>query len=450
MSLSPKLKMAAAITRVVGVDPNSSDAAKRGIAPYFGAILRGLVRREMTDDMRFVFELKGMKPTLCVTEDGVLYWAPEYVDTYSDDRIDYLAYDLVHEVMHVALKHTERMRALGIVPEPTEEYVAKSTLANLAQDACIDEDLDKMIIASGGKPPTDWVTPATLQQPPGLVFEERYRRLLKEAQKQQASGSGSGSGSKKVPPKPGRGWCGGCAGHPQPGEPQKTPEGRSQAEMDRFRRETASAIKEASNKSRGLVPDSLVRWAEEELAPPKIPWREMLARVVRGAVARRAGHTDLAWTRPSRRQGGVGYGVGRPVMPSFTAYTPEVAFATDTSGSMGAAELSDALSEVDGVLKATGANITFLSCDAEVHGISKIKNVQEAMKLLKGGGGTMLEPAVKAMSELKPKPNIAIIATDGYCDDPPNYGLDLIIVVVGGNRAYKPTHGEVVYADDQG
>lgn len=444
--------MAAAVTRVVGVDPNSSDPNKRGIAPYFGAVLRGLVRREMPDEMRAVFALRGTKPTLCVTENGILFWAPEYVDSFGDDRINYLAYDLVHEVMHVVLKHLERSRALGIVPEMTEDFFAKSTLANLAQDACIDEDLDKMIIASGDKPPTDWVTPAALKQPPGLVFEERYRLLLKEMQKQSGgSGSGSGqSGSKKVPPKPGRGWCGGCAGHPHPGEPQKTPGGRSQAEMDRFRRETANAIKDTAAKGRGLVPDSLVRWAEEELAPPKIPWQEKLSRVVRGTVARRAGHTDLAWTRPSRRQGGVGYGIGRPVMPSFTAYTPEVAFAVDTSGSMGAADLSAACAEVDGVLKATGSNITFLACDAVVHGINKVKSVQEAMKLLKGGGGTVLEPAVKAMSELKPKPSIAIVATDGYCDDPPNYGLDLIFVVVGGNRAFKPTHGEVVYADDKG
>lgn len=434
--------MAAAITKIVGVDANSSDPNKRGIAPYFGAILRGLIRREMTDDMRFVFELKGMKPTLCVTEDGVLYWAPEYVDTYSDDRITYLAYDLVHEVMHVALKHTERMRALGIVPEATEEYVAKSTLANLAQDACIDEDLDKMIIASGGKPPTDWVTPATLKQPPGLVFEERYRRLLQEAQK-QAGGGG------KVPPKPGKGWCGGCAGHPQPGEPQKTPEGHSQAEMDRMRRETASAIKEASSKSRGLVPDSLVRWAEEELAPPKIPWREMLARVVRGAVARRAGHTDLAWTRPSRRQGGVGYGVGRPVMPSFTAYTPEVGVIIDSSGSMSAADLTAALAEVQGVLRATGANITLCVCDAAVHGIKPIKTVAEATKMLKGGGGTAMAPAFEAVAQLKPLPSICITMTDGYIDQPAEPPFDTIWCIIGQNKGFSMPYGEVVFVEPE-
>lgn len=452
MGLNTKLKMAAAVTRVVGVDANSGDSNKRGLAPYFGAALRGLIRREMSDEMRAVFAMRGMKPTLCVSEDGILYWAPEYVDSFGDDRITYLAYDLLHEVMHVVLRHLERTRALGIVPEPTEEYFAKATLANLASDACANEELEKMIVASGNKPPTDWVTPATLKQPLGLVFEERYRLLLKEAEKQQQSGdqNGGGSGSKKMKPKPGHGWCGGCAGHPQPGEPQgKTPEGRSQAEMDRFRREVANAVKDTASRNRGLVPDSLVRWADEELAPPKIPWQEKLSRVIRGAVARRAGHADLTWGRPSRRQGGVGYGIGRPVMPSLYAPTPEVAFATDTSGSMGAAELSAALAEVNGVLKATGANITFLSCDAEVHGITKIKSVQEAMKLLKGGGGTILEPAVKAMSELKPQPSIAIVATDGYCDDPPNYGLDLIFVVVGGNRAYKPTHGEVVYADDE-
>ena len=442
--------MAAAVTRVVGVDPNSSDPNKRGIAPYFGAVLRGLVRREMPDEMRAVFALRGTKPTLCVTENGILFWAPEYVDSFGDDRINYLAYDLVHEVMHVVLKHLERSRALGIVPEMTEDFFAKSTLANLAQDACIDEDLDKMIIASGGKPPTDWVTPATLNQPPGLVFEERYRRLLQEAQKQAGGGGGgNGSGSKKVPPKPGKGWCGGCAGHPQPGEPQKTPEGHSQAEMDRMRRETASAIKDAASKSRGIVPDSLVRWAEEELAPPKIPWQEILARTIRGVVARRAGHTDLAWTRPSRRQGGIGFGVGRPVMPSFTAYTPEVGVVIDTSGSMSSADLAAALAEVQGVLRATGANITLCVCDAAVHGVKPIKTVAEATKMLKGGGGTAMAPAFEAVAQLRPLPSICITMTDGYIDQPAEPPFDTIWCIIGQNKGFSMPYGEVVFVEPE-
>lgn len=450
MGLNTKLKMAAAVTRVVGVDANSGDSNKRGLAPYFGAALRGLIRREMSDEMRAVFAMRGMKPTLCVSEDGILYWAPEYVDSFGDDRITYLAYDLLHEVMHVVLRHLERTRALGIVPEPTEEYFAKATLANLASDACANEELEKMIVASGNKPPTDWVTPATLKQPLGLVFEERYRLLLKEAEKQQQSGdqNGGGSGSKKMKPKPGHGWCGGCAGHPQPGEPQgKTPEGRSQAEMDRFRREVANAVKDTASKSRGLVPDSLVRWAEEELAPPKIPWQEKLARVIRGAVAYRSGHTDLTWNRPSRRQGGVGYGIGRPVMPSLHAPIVHAAVIIDSSGSMSSADLAAALSEVQGVLNATGANITLCVCDAAVHGIKPIKTVAEATKMLKGGGGTAMAPALAAVEKLKPMPSICIVMTDGYIDQPPEPAFDTIWCIIGQNKGFSMPYGEVVLVE---
>jgi predicted metal-dependent peptidase len=445
MALSPKLKLSAAITRVVGVDANSSDPNKRGIAPYFGAVLRGLVRREMPDEMRAVFALRGLTPTLGVSEDGVLMWAPEFVSTFADDRITDLAYILVHEVMHIVLKHHERSRALGIVPDASEDFFAKTTVANMAQDACINEELEKLITLSGGKPPTDWVLPATLQQPNGLVFEERYRLLMKEVEKQRAANGGS----KKVPPKPGKGWCGGCSGHPQPGEPQKSPDGRSQAEMDRFRRETASAVKDTASKSRGFVPDSLVRWAEEELAPAKIPWQEKLARVIRGAVAFRSGSADLTWNRPSRRQGGVGYGVGRPVMPSLHAPVPVVACALDVSGSMSSDLLAEALSEIQGVLRAVGAQVTLVICDAEVHGIKPIKTIQEAMKMMVGGGGTVLEPAIKAMADLKPKPSVAIILTDGYCDDPSSYGLDLIWTIVGGNTGFKPTNGDVIYVEKE-
>ena len=110
--------------------------------------------------------------------------------------------------------------------------------------------------------------------------------------------------------------------------------------------------------------------------------------------------------------------------------------------------LEAALSEVQGVLKAVGAQITFVVCDAAVHGIKPVRTIKEAMGMMVGGGGTMLEPAVKAMSELKPKPSIAIILTDGYCDDPPNHGLNLVWTIVGGNKDFAPTHGDVIQVEE--
>lgn len=454
MALSPRGKLAAAIVRVVGVDPYSTEPAKRGLAPYFGSILRGLIRREMTEADEAVFVARGMKPTMGVSRDGILSWSRTYVDGFADDKLHELAYSLYHEVMHVALKHHERAEALGIVPEMTDDYFAKSTIANLAMDACDNEEIEKVARAVGDfKIPKWWVLPETLNQPRGLVFEERYRRLLKDVQEEQKKGGGGpgGQSGKKVQPGAGKGYCGGCAGHPQPGEPEggKSEEGRSEAEMERFRKESAAMVKEMASKDRGLVPDSLQRWAEELLKPATIPWREKLARIVRGAVAYKSGASDLTFTRMSRRQAGVGYGVGRPVIPALHAPVPNVAVCVDTSGSMSSDDLAAALSEVQGVLAATGSNVTFLACDAAVHGIKVVKDVHEAAAMLKGGGGTAMAPAMTAIEKLRPIPSIAIFLTDGYIDQPPEPSFSVIWAIIGDCKDFKMPYGDVVFVRDE-
>lgn len=454
MGLSPRDKLAAAVVRVVGVDPYSSEPAKRGLAPYFGSILRGLIRREMTEADEALFTTRGMKPTMGVSRDGVLTWSRTYVDGFADDKLHELAYSLFHEVMHVALKHIDRMEALGIVPEATDDYFAKATIANLAQDACANEEIEKVGKAVGDfKIPKDWIMPETLNQPRGLVFEERYRRLLADVKKEQQKNGGSG---KKVQPGAGRGYCGGCAGHPQPGEPEggKSEEGRSEAEMERFRKESAAMVKEMAGKDRGLVPDSLQRWAENLLKPAMIPWREKLARIVRGAVAYKSGASDLTFSRMSRRQGGIGYGIGRPIVPALHAPVPEVSVLIDVSGSVSQEQLTTAASELQGILSATGANVLVATVDAALQGIRECRTIQDAVALFTGGGGTVLIHGWNALLKRKPPAGVIIAMTDGEIggagDGYPAQEPDasVIWVVVGKNDSFAPPYGEVVFTKD--
>ena len=81
MALSPKERLAAAINRVVDPTRNSRTGQPNGIAPYFGAILRGLIRRQIDGDMATIMEASGMTPTLAVSKDGVLWWSPKFIET---------------------------------------------------------------------------------------------------------------------------------------------------------------------------------------------------------------------------------------------------------------------------------------------------------------------------------------------------------------------------------
>lgn len=424
--LTPSQKLSAAIMRVV--EPPVA------IAPYFGAVLRGLVRREMSADTEAALVSMGMKPTLFVTSDGIMQWSASFIE--SIDVVE-VAWSLIHEVGHVVLNHHSRALAAGIPPIlSTPEDVSDSRLWNLAGDASWNSELRKM---NGAKLPGFWVMPETLEQKEGLVVEERYNLLKQRVKKLQ----------KELQNALGSGGCGSCSGHPVPGEPEggkKNEDGRSEAEMARMRKQVAEDIQ--SCKQRGTIPDSLQRWADSYLAPPKIDWRTKLARLVRGAVAFRSGQADFTWSKMSRRQAGVGYGIGRPVIPALHSPVPSVGVIIDTSGSMGEMALSAALSEVRGVLSAVGAGVTVCICDAQVHGIQRVDSVEAAAKMLKGGGGTAMSPALKAVTELKEKISVAIVITDGYIDDPPEPPFSVVWCIVGGNTSFKPQYGDTVFVDE--
>lgn len=389
----------------------------------------------------------GMAPTLAVSSDGVLWWYPKFVSGLTSDE---LAGVLVHEAMHLALKHNDRAVAQGITPDlikASPEGFTKARLWNIAGDLSINQEVRKFATL-----PKDGCFPENFKLPLGLATEEYYRLLQQEHQKQQQQAKGQGGEPQEQPGGAGSGACGGCAGNPVPGEPgpnKAKGEGRSEAELERMRRATAEAVQEHAAKSKGDVPASLKRWADEMLKPAKIPWRQKLARLVRGAVAYRAGATDFTWSRMSRRQSGVGFGVGRAVIPATHSPQPNVAVVIDTSGSMGEDDLAAGLSELQGVLDAVGAQVTFVVCDAMVHGIKPVKTAREAMGMLKGGGGTAMEPALDEIAKLQPKVSVAVVLTDGYIDDPPEYAFNVIYCIIGKNTSFTPRFGEAVFVDDE-
>lgn len=454
-ALSPRALLSAAMVRACDGTVNKITGQPSGIAPYFASILHGLIRREMTDDMRSAFEAMGKKPTIGVTRDGVLIWAPEFVASCSTEE---LALVLVHEAMHVAMEHAKRGEALGIVPDCTPdklaELITSASRWNKAADCAINDQLRKI----GTLPHTEHICfPEKFGLPPNLTAEEYYYLLQEQEQKQeQGGGKGAGKGQGKGG-KPsageegaGHGHCGGVACRPLPGEDPagKDPEGRSEVEMERFRHAAAEAVRDFASKHRGLVPAGLERWADDKLKPARIPWQEKLGRLVRGAVAYKAGAVDYTWSRVSRRQAGVGFGPGRPVVPALHAPKPRVAVVVDTSGSMGEQQLGDALSETQGILSSAGAEVVFCVCDAEVHGIKEVGDIREAMGMLKGGAGTAMAPALQAVADLKQRPSVCVVMTDGYIDDPPEPPFAVVWCIVGGERGFTRAYGDVVFVDD--
>lgn len=398
-------------------------------ATYFRAALFALIPREMP----------GLG-TVAVTEHGILMWDPQALSQWTVPQI---AGALIHEVGHLLRDHAARGRKMA----PTDPRGW-----NMAGDAEINDDLKE----GGWELPFEWYTPGAEKKEDGkfcilpacfgckdgLTAEEYYHNIPKKMK------GNKGQGAAGV----GTGRCGSAGGNPVEGEPKdgKGMDGRSEAEIKRMQREVAEAIHEEAAKGRGTVPGGWVRWAGEHMKPPKVRWQDELARECRSAIAYRPGAIDYRYDRPTRRQGALGYGVGHPVLPCMRSPIPKVAFVIDTSGSMGTEEMTSALREGQGVLAAVGAQITFISIDADVHAVKQVRRWREIANNLKGGGGTDFRPAFEQLMKGNPRPDVVIFVTDG-CGPAPEVQppFKVIWLLVGQYKQRPCTWGRFIEINEE-
>lgn len=398
-------------------------------APYLASAIHHLV----------YWEAPGLG-TFAVTADSLLLYDPAVLDQWSTDET---AGVLVHEVCHVLREHARRAeRAKVQVDGP------QGRLWNVACDAEINDDLASWSL------PGEHVLPANFGQPDGQTAEVYYRALLQQ-QPQQAPQNQPGQGQPgQGQPAPGTegARCGSATGVPHPGEAQhaKAAEaagvgGRTPTEQHIARRATAEAV-QAHAKTAGRMPGGLSRWAEQVLGPPVVRWQDRLARVARRSVADRAGSVDYTYSRPSRRQAAAGLTPGSPVLPTMRAPDPRVMLAVDTSGSMSRSDLGEALAEAQGIFRATGREVDLCVFDAAVHALKPVRTVREAGRALVGGGGTSFAPVIRAAEQRRPRPDVLIIATDGYASPPPQpRGINVIWLLVGASAKRPVSWGEAVY-----
>ena len=176
----------------------------------------------------------------------------------------------------------------------------------------------------------------------------------------------------------------------------------------------------------------------EALKPPKVRWSAILSRTLRKSMeASIRGRDDYSMSRPNRRYMSYDF-----IAPSFVAYIPKIRYIIDTSGSMiGNHCFERVLSECNGILKNIKGKIQVSTIDSQEQGepiyTNSIKDVQNN---LSGGGGTDMSVALDryAQESKKDRPDLMIVATDGYWNwpqfldklrDPRCKGLDVIILI---------------------
>jgi predicted metal-dependent peptidase len=301
---------------------------------------------------------------------------------------------LVHLACHLLQQHAKRAQALRLSP-------ADAALWADAADAEINDDL----VPAGLDLPGRAVLPRDFGAPTGRLAEY-YLDLLRQCPPNLGAEDGNGAVAAVR--------CGdemdcGLSADGQPRADSSRDGGLDDWEADLLR---ALVARDVLSHDVGAVPAGLRRWAAGAAAP-RADWRRLLAAELRRAVADVAGAVDYSYSRPARR---VAAGV---ILPALRRPVPHIAVVCDTSGSMSDDLLAAALAEVAGLLGSLGMarQLRVIACDAAAGTAQRVTSARQVQ--LTGGGGTDMGAGIAAASELRPRPAVTVVLTDGYTPWPP-------------------------------
>jgi Mg-chelatase subunit ChlD len=321
----------------------------------------------------------------------------------------------VHVSWHLLHDHAERAR---------DQRVDAAT-ADAWKHAC--DIAIEHTLRPDGLAPEGLATSDALGLPCGLSAEQYYATL---------SGLPACCGESSEPaadPGCGSGCDGLARAHELPPGLDVGEIGR--AESRQIRRLVAIAYREHIT-SRGDTPGNAWRWTQDILEP-NIAWEPLLGAAVRRAVAWTTGNTHYTYTRRSRRQSAL----PEVLLPGTRRPVPNIAFVIDTSGSVDDTLLARALGEVDGALRGlgvSGSSVTVLACDAAVQTVERVRHARDAK--LAGGGGTDMRAGLAGAAELRPRPDVIVVFTDGYTPWPsePPPSAAVIAAILGRNGHTLP------------
>ena len=337
-----------------------------------------------------------------------VYLDPEVV---IDMDVPTIGFWLIHQVSHLLREHADRYPGGGS-PQPTGPLSATGRDQqrwNLAADAEINDDL---MTGATGKPESA-VTPRSLGFADSWTAEQYWDALGGAAEDrhpdEQAGQAPADCGS-------------GCDGEQRPWDSDQPGLGDTAQKL--LERDVAHRIKE-HQRNYGNTPAGWQRWAQEILEPP-VSWQRLLAAAVRRGVADIAGRVDFSYRKPSRRSSVV----GDVILPSLRQPLPKVAMVLDTSGSMDDRLLAQSLAEVDGVLRGLGVgrrNLNIVCCDAMAFESQKVMQARDVQLL--GGGGTDMGAGLAKAAEIRPRPDLIVVLTDGHTPWPqaPPRGIRVIV-----------------------
>lgn len=336
------------------------------------------------------------------TDGEKICFSPKFMESLSDSELDFV---LMHEVMHVALKHCNR----GL------KY--NQELFNIACDIVVNSNILKSkgmnldAIKVNGN-----ISMHQIEGKEGYLFtaEEVYEKLLKNGNILPSLGF----------------------------------DDHSKWEMDKEREDDVNAkiiaIKDMEDRAHqngkpgvGSIPVGVERLVKE-LKESRVNWRELLNEFIEFEI------NDYTFLPPDRRYDAEFF------MPSFSEMDEnleDVLFMVDTSGSMTIEDITLVYSEINGAIQAFDGRLKGLIgfFDAKVYDPIPFDSSIDLTKIIpKGGGGTSFHNVFRYVMQMENKPKYLIILTDGYASFPKEEekgNIPLLWLLT--NDEVKPPYGKV-------
>lgn len=350
-------------------------------------------------------------PTAATDGRNVTY-GRKFIEGLSDPELRFL---ILHENYHKAFRHLSTWRHL---------YKKNPQLANVACDHVINIALKDLDDNEG-----------FIKMPPRGCYDERFRgmdagQVYRILEQEQKAGGGKGNGK------------GGGEGFDE--HDWDAAEEMTEAEQKEVQAAIDTALRQGAilaGKRKGQLDRAL-----GELLEPKINWREALREFVMSVTA---GKDQSTWRTVNRR-----FISQRLYMPgSYSETVGRVVVAVDTSGSIGSAELVEALSEIKSIcetVKPEAVDLLYWDHVVQAHEMYGVHELDQLVTSTrpKGGGGTTTSCVTSHMRENQMKAECAIVFTDGYVGN--DWGGDwpcpVLFVIAGGNKVVAPV-GKTIHLD---
>ena len=339
--------------------------------------------------------------TACVNARGQVYFNPDFAESLTDLQLMFV---LAHEVSHVAFGHFDRRAHRN------------HFLWNVANDFVINAMLKDAFAHDAAVPDGALLDPSF----DGLSSEQVYQRIADGCPPDSwrvASGdmmSGEDPGNNDDPAWPARGPRLSASDWP-------------------------AAISRAAVRASqfGQMPAGLARFVTEHVRE-KVDWLEQLRRHLRFVISR-DGRDEYTFIPCNRRL--VHQGLYLPSLVGRGA--PRVAFAIDTSGSMGATDIAQAHAEIDAIRRQHACPVYVLDCDAVVYEGRWIQP-HDPLPQPRGGGGTDFRPVFDHLRDQRVAADVVVYLTDGegvFGEEPDCHVIWVLTTDV------KPPWGESVQID---